>query len=29
MKDYVRNTAVFRKLADLRQRLLSLERRPA
>jgi UDP-3-O-[3-hydroxymyristoyl] glucosamine N-acyltransferase len=29
LKDYVRNTAVFRKLADLRQRLLTLERKPA
>ena len=26
LKDHVRNTAVFRKLADLRQRLLNLER---
>jgi len=29
LKDYVRGTALFRKLADLRQRLLALERRPA
>jgi UDP-3-O-[3-hydroxymyristoyl] glucosamine N-acyltransferase len=29
LKDYVRNTAVFRKLADLRRRLLTLERNPA
>jgi UDP-3-O-[3-hydroxymyristoyl] glucosamine N-acyltransferase len=27
LKDYMRNTAVFRMLADLRQRLLALERR--
>jgi UDP-3-O-[3-hydroxymyristoyl] glucosamine N-acyltransferase len=27
-KDYVRNTVVFRKLADLRQRLTALERKP-
>lgn len=29
LKDYVRSTAVFRMLADLRQRLLALERKPA
>jgi UDP-3-O-[3-hydroxymyristoyl] glucosamine N-acyltransferase len=29
LKEYVRSTAVFRMLADLRQRLIALERKPA
>ena len=29
LKDYMRNTAAFRMLADLRQRLLAMERREA